>query len=242
MLRPSFLLSGLLAGVLTLALLITSPAASPRAYPGLRMGGDVKARHWRWASAAAQHVPLADARVWIHDGDPIYYVDDHTLYVPFHNARGAARQGWTAHVEEGLFLHELGHVYDFADMTPKRRIAFKSLVRTTCSWWAPHCLSNRWITSPTEMVDVPPGEMFAEMYAACALGLTQRGYQDAGFNSYGWVPPAGTDQALCDLIRRPTPIIGLRRSRASLGFAIDLRIVRARVTLTRSPPRSVVRR
>jgi hypothetical protein len=196
------------------------------------MGGDVKALHWRWASAAARHVPLPDARVWIHDGDPIYYVDDHTLYVPFHNARGAARQGWTAHAEMGLFLHELGHVYDFADMTPKRRIAFKSLVRTTCPWLARHCLSNRWVTSATEMVDVPPVEMFAEMYAACALGLTQRGYQDAGFNTYGWVPPDGTDQALCDLISRPTLISGLRKRGAT--FAIDLRIARAHLTPTRS--------
>jgi hypothetical protein len=31
--------------------------------------------------------------------------------------------------------------------------------------------------------------------------LTQREYQDAGYNTYGWVPPDGTDAALCGLIR-----------------------------------------
>jgi hypothetical protein len=75
--------------------------------------------------------------------------------------------------------------------------------------------------------------MFAEMYAACALGLTQRGYQDARFNTYGWVPPDGTDQALCDLIRRPTPIVDVRKTYASRTFAIGLRIVRVHFTPTR---------
>jgi hypothetical protein len=42
--------------------------------------------------------------------------------------------------------------------------------------------------------------MFAEEYAACSLGLTQIEYQDAGYNTYGWVP-YGTDAQMCQLIR-----------------------------------------
>jgi hypothetical protein len=48
---------------------------------------------------------------------------------------------------------------------------------------------------------LPPGEMFAVMYEACAMGMTREKVDDAGFNTYGWEPPDGSEAALCDLIR-----------------------------------------
>jgi hypothetical protein len=43
--------------------------------------------------------------------------------------------------------------------------------------------------------------MFAEMYAACALGMTKEQVDEVPSVSYGWVPPEGTDAAFCTLIR-----------------------------------------
>jgi hypothetical protein len=43
--------------------------------------------------------------------------------------------------------------------------------------------------------------MFAVMYEACAMGMTREKVDDAGFNTYGWEPPDGSEAALCDLIR-----------------------------------------
>jgi hypothetical protein len=159
-----------------------------------------QARHWEWASEAQQHVPLPDASITVVDGGPRYIPSLRLLVVPFSNLGAEKRLGWNEHTEHGLFLHELGHAYDYANMTPARRASFKTLAGTTCSWWARHCVTDRWVSGPGVTVDIPPGEMFAEMYAACALGLTERAYQDAGFNSYGWVPPPGTDEQLCALI------------------------------------------
>lgn len=180
-------------------------ASSAQAY--LHMHG-AQARHWEWAKEAQQHVPLADMTITVQDGNAMFappvlnpgqYIN--ILFVPFSNLPYNEKNGWTPQAEHGLFIHELGHAYDYADMTAARRDAFKQIVGTTCAWRAKHCPSIRWVVSPPETVDVPPEEMFAEEYAACALGLTQVEYQSAGYNSYGWVPPAGTDQQLCDLIR-----------------------------------------
>jgi hypothetical protein len=50
------------------------------------------------------------------------------------------------------------------------------------------------------VLDSPPGEWFAEMYASCALGISQAEYQLEGYNTYGWLPPDGADSAICSLL------------------------------------------
>jgi hypothetical protein len=47
--------------------------------------------------------------------------------------------------------------------------------------WAKHCYSLNRRSGQT--IDLPPGEMFAEMYEACAMGMTHEQVDDAGFNS-----------------------------------------------------------
>jgi hypothetical protein len=66
-------------------------------------------------------------------------------------------------------------------MTSARREAFKATARTSCSWWTTHCYSLNRRSGQT--IDLPPGEMFAEMYEACAMGMTREQVDDAGFNS-----------------------------------------------------------
>jgi len=109
------------------------------------------------------------------------------------------RGGWDYHAEHGLFLHELGHSFDHANVTPLLRKRFKVLAGTKCSWRAAHCrFRDRW--DSTSVLDSPPGEWFAEMYASCALGITQAEYQLEGYNTYGWLPPEGSDSAICSLL------------------------------------------
>jgi hypothetical protein len=79
----------------------------------------------------------------------------------------------------------------YADMTSARRDAFKATAQTPCSWWAKRCSSLNRRSGQT--IDLPPGEMFAEMYEACAMGMTREQVADAGFNSYGWEPPDGSE-------------------------------------------------
>jgi hypothetical protein len=179
--------------------LVTLAVAAPNSQ-ALTMHGPGAARHSAWAQAASVNVPLADANITIVEGRnllPVYYADDHEVDLP-----QPGYGGWTYFSEHGLFLHELGHVFDFANLTPALRNRFRALAQTSCAWWAEHCHTARWISGPGVYVDVPPGEMFAEMYASCALGLTQGEYENAGYNSYGWMPPQGVNDAdFCSLIR-----------------------------------------
>lgn len=191
--------------IVLLIILVAAPRTALAA--GFRMHG-ATGQQWQWARDAQQHVPLPDVAFRIENGSPLYApivlnpgAAENLLILPLSSIPGNRRNGWTAQAEHGLFLHELGHAYDFADMTPARRAAFKRLVGTSCAWWAKHCITDRWVSGPGVTVDVAPGEMFAEEYAACALGMSQQEYQNAGFNTYGWVPPPGTDEdPLCALM------------------------------------------
>jgi hypothetical protein len=164
------------------------------------MRGTVKPRERVWARLAAKHVPLPAHSVTIAEGidlEPMFYPARWEIDLP-----EPGKGGWTLLAEKGLFLHELGHAFDYANMTPDLRRRFEATIKVHCAWRARHCKTARWVSGPDVYVDVPPVEMFAEEYAACALGLTQEGYQNAGYNTYGWVPPKGTDESLlCGLIR-----------------------------------------
>lgn len=186
--------------VLAACLVAASSAAAARgqrAAKGLRLSGRVTSDTRLWSHEAVANVPLPNARLTIRSGSPMF--EGSTIYLPF---------AWGTQAVHGLFLHELGHAYDRYEMTPARRQAFLQIAGVTCAWTAPHCSTPRWVSGPGVYVDVKPQEMFAEMYAACALGLTERGYQDSGYNTYGWVPPEGTDAALCGVIRGHAPPAG----------------------------------
>lgn len=152
--------------------------------------------------AAESQMPLPPARVSVSFGGPAEYAPDpvgspYEIYLP-----SCCSQGWTHHAIQGLLFHELGHVFDSVAMTPVLRAAFRRLVGVPAGWyWQKPIKTIRYVVSPDYIIKIAPSEMFAEEYAACSLGLTQFGYQDAGYNSYGWVPPIGTDGDLCALIQ-----------------------------------------
>jgi hypothetical protein len=171
-------------------LVFVTGAGASRSATTLRLSGRVTPEISAWTREAAVNVPLPRARLTIRNGSPTF--DGATIYLPF---------GANTLTLRGLFLHELGHAYDRYDMTRARRQRFLRIAEVPCTWTALHCRTARWVSGPGVSVDVRPQEMFAEMYAACALGLTEHGYQDAGYNTYGWVPPDGTDSSLCGLIR-----------------------------------------
>lgn len=153
------------------------------------------------AWAAESLMPLPQVRVWIDWGGPVSPWGSHEIDLP-----GCCTQGWTHLAIHGLLLHELGHIFDRTNMDPALRAEFRALAGFPAgwNWWAPYP-TVRWVVSATYIVKLPPGEAFAEEYAACSLGLSQLGYQAAGYNSYGWVPPEGdpgADAAICGLIER----------------------------------------
>lgn len=154
-------------------------------------------REW----AVESQMPAPPVPVWINFGDAMYSYGTDTIYLP-----SCCREGWTHLAIRGLLFHELGHVYDHTSMTPTLRAEFRQTVGVPLgwNWWAP-IRTVRWVVNDHSYIRIAPGEMFAEEYAACSLGLTQLQYQEAGYNTYGWVPPEGTDEPrLCDLIASAT--------------------------------------
>lgn len=178
----------MLARILSV-LLVTFAFASP-ANAALHLYGDVKPRHWNWARQAQENVPLPDARITLWSGYPAAYEPKwRYLYLPRPGSDGASY--WEERIS---LLHEFGHAFDFSVMTRGDRQRFRTLAQTRCGWLSQRCyLEPRW--------NVPPAEMFADAYSACALGLTLRTAAPLGLASYGWFPPEGTDAAICDLIR-----------------------------------------
>lgn len=170
--------------------------SSAQAYYGFRLTGYHASPNMRvWAQESQE--PLPPERVWIGYGGPMSPWHSHTIYLP-----SCCAQGWTHLAIQGLFFHELGHVFDRTNMTPELRAEFRQLVGVPqiVNWWLP-IKTVRWVVSDNYYITIAPGEMFAEEYAACSLGLTQLQYQEAGYNSYGWVPPQGTNEdAICSLI------------------------------------------
>ena len=147
--------------------------------------------------AAESKMPLPQTKIWVGFGDPMSPWGSSTIYLP-----SCCTGGWTHLAIRGLLFHELGHVFDRTNMTPELRAQFRELVGVPeiVNWWLP-IKTVRWVVSSNYFISIPLGEMFAEEYAACSLGMTQLQYQDAGYNSYGWVPPQGTDEAaICNLI------------------------------------------
>jgi hypothetical protein len=191
--RRRYLRAMRLAALVAAMLLVPVSAAS-----ALEMGGDAKPRHWNWARAAAVNVPLPDARIVLMSGhDPEYLPEFKMLLLP---AVGHGRYQESYRSERYLFLHELGHVYDYTALRPADRARFKRAVGTTCAWRAAQCRSWNWWNET--VVSVPPQEMYAEVYAACAIGLTRVQADEAAYPSYGWMPPQSVDQAgLCGLLR-----------------------------------------
>lgn len=166
--------------IAVLVLLLTPASAGAT----LKMTGDARPRHFNWARAAQANVPLPDQRFRIYsDADPMYFPGLREMYLP-----QPGWGGWTYWDEHVLFLHELGHVFDFTHLSRAERNQFRALVGTPCSWWSKRC-------------KLPPGEMFAEMYAACGLGMTKLEVDAVPSVSYGWTPPLGADATLCLLIR-----------------------------------------
>jgi hypothetical protein len=174
------------------ALALVLPAQSAAT---LRMKGDVKPHHWNWARQASLKVPLPDTRIQLYLGySPAYDPVGHIMMLP-----RAGQLGFDYQDEHVLFLHELGHVYDFSGgLDQRERDAFRRANNTTCGWWSKRCRIS-WNDGSHPLL--PPAEWFAEQYAACALGLTREQMDNGSYLTYGWRGPHYRDMALCALLR-----------------------------------------
>lgn len=175
---------------LLIALIALATAAPATA--GLQLRGQVGPHMRAWVKQAQVPLPNTGVKVVLYS-DPMYEPKTKTLYLP------GLGDGWTLFDNHVLLYHELGHAFDFANMDAGDRESFKRFVGTTCKWWATNCYSIS--VSNGDRLRLAPGEMFAEMYAACAFGLTREQLDLRGAVTYGWEPPQGTDAALCALIR-----------------------------------------
>ena len=82
-------------------------------------------------------------------------------------------------------LHEVGHFFDDAAMTPRLRARFARLIGRRGGWDAP---------AQTD----PPSEQFAEAYSLCARHRTLSGWY---FGMYAYAPSPTVHAAACALIR-----------------------------------------
>ena len=174
-------------GVVTLALALVNTTTAQ----ALNMSGNVKPRHWAWAKQAQQRgVPLPSASVKVYPGDfdPMYDPAKRIMYIPDENRKQ----------EHILFLHELGHVFDYHNLNQLERKKFKILINSRCAWWSPAC--KLWRYGYRES-NLEPGEIFAEMYAACAIGLTREQIEDRDYVSYGYIPDPAIEPKICQAIK-----------------------------------------
>lgn len=100
-----------------------------------------------------------------------------------------ARWGWTPEATRVIFLHELGHAVDYTNGYPAKRRAFRQALGLGC----------KWTDISARGCDPTPSEMYAEQWAACALGISRNDLWPRLY-AYG-VPPWINEATLCSIIR-----------------------------------------
>lgn len=132
-----------------------------------------------WATWATQaQVPTTDLAVILTVGGPMSGADGLTAIFPQVTADGQVEPGTVAeariHIAAGLgpdlargtLYHELGHVFDAADLTLADRTAFMSIWGLSGGWWNTH--------RDARGVTYSAGEWFAESYRMAATwGVNQ---------------------------------------------------------------------
>ena len=87
---------------------------------------------------------------------------------------------------KAAFLHELGHLFDAADMTDPLRQLFESVSRTRGAW-------------ASAAVNDPAREKFAEAYSLCARHKTIRSAQ---YGMYAYTATPAMHRRACAVIRQ----------------------------------------
>lgn len=93
--------------------------------------------------------------------------------------------------QRGVFLHELGHVFDWSMMNDESRVSFQRLSGNWKPWFG------------GEGVVRPPYEQFAEAYKTCAFyGAAYDPNRLLILQTYHWIPSKRTNARVCRLIER----------------------------------------
>ena len=162
-----------------LTLLSVSPclAATKVVFPD----GSPAALYQAWVDGA--HVPTPDGTVTVHlEACPSGPEWAGACALPDQGAIYLGSDGRT----KARFLHELGHIFDRADMTDPLRRAFQSIVRKRGAWAA---------AASTD----PPQEQFAEAYSTCARRTTLRA---TAFGMYAYTVTPAQHRRACSVIRQ----------------------------------------
>jgi hypothetical protein len=167
------------------AIVVATSIAPPAASAGVRLaradGKAVPQRYQRWVDSAA--IPAPDRTVTLHiapcPGGPAWaggcampQVD--VVYMLPHAAG--------PHV----LFHELGHVFDAAELSLDRRRGFQRIVGRPGAWHG-------------AAASDPPVEQFAEAYSLCARRVT---IGEREFAMYGYSPTPRMHRRVCALIAR----------------------------------------
>src|SRR3954471_2922853 len=133
-----------------------------------------------WADHSLVPTPAGTVVVHLENcpGAPAWAVgctmpDHHTIYL----GPGATR---------ATFLHELGHVFDAADMSDALRRAFTTISRSSGPW-------------ATAAANDPPDERFAEAYSLCAPHKTIR---STLYGLYAYTATPAMHRRACSVIRQ----------------------------------------
>jgi hypothetical protein len=84
------------------------------------------------------------------------------------------------------FMHELGHIFDSADMTSPLRALFQSVTHKQGLW-------------ATAAANDPPDEQFAEAYSLCARHKTIKATQ---FGMYAYTATPATHRRACSIMKQ----------------------------------------
>lgn len=140
--------------------------------------------------AQANNVAMPAVSVRVIDRDCPQYGDGSRVSCVY---RAKPNRIFTSQREPYVFLHELGHVYDFTKtMKPWQRRAFRVIMRY---------YSRPWL-STDKMIGA--GERFADAYASCALGLVplKDGITETSWiiGGYGYNTTVEQHRQVCKLI------------------------------------------
>lgn len=137
------------------------------------------------ATYASNYVQLPQAHVAVLDrACPAYAANSGVSCVYADNPNVI----YTDQKDQWIFLHELGHVYDFTKtMKPWQRLAFRVIMRDFRPW-----MSTKTQTGMSEK--------FADAYANCALGLEPSDplYPITGYN---YKPTTIQSHLICNMLR-----------------------------------------
>ena len=211
--RRSVAISLIALMTLALAVSLAAPAAAPKeAAAAVRLAtgrGGVPQPYQRWADRA--RVPTPEATIIVlfracpglprsrgcvfDDGGPP------TIYLNLRHLRSERLRHY-------VFLHEVGHYFDFLHLRGADRDRFRRILGIDRPWRRTEPLPEGF--QPTAYTPGPPAEMFAQAYAECAVKGPRIRRRPRRPMRYRYRPSPRQHELACRLISEVAPVYKVR--------------------------------